>query len=312
MNLSVLLAASSGITVTALAWMVLRPPRRLRGRVRPYAQVARIRLLRGADPEAYPVDALDGRSFGRVVDRLFRYATRILGPKDDEALALRLRQSGMYPGMEPADRIAAYRRRALLTSMTVAAVLGAAGWLSQGAIGLVAFGVAGFFLGALMARGRIDRAVTTRRRRIQSELYTVNQILAMRARAGGGVIDALGYVEHRGVGIVVGELRDVLQLSRTGVPITDALRRAASSTAEPEAARLYHSLAIAQERGVDLADTLLALAKDLRVARRDEAITSAARQRVVAVVPIVVILAPIAIAFMAAPLPSLILGGTAP
>ena len=55
------------------------------------------------------------------------------------------------------------------------------------------------------------------------------------------------------------------------MPTTEALRRAASTTAEQEAARLYHCLAIAQERGVDLADTLLALSKDLRVARRDEA-----------------------------------------
>ena len=63
---------------------------------------------------------------------------------------------------------------------------------------------------------------------------------------------------------------------------------------------------------MDLADTLLALAKDLRVARRDEAVTTAARRRLMAVVPIVVILAPIAIAFMAAPLPTLIFGGGSP
>src|SRR5690606_29570460 len=139
-----------------------------------------------------------------------------------------------------------------------------------------------------------------------------NQILAMRARTGGGVADALRHIAQRGRGIVVAEIREILRLSRSGLPITDALRRAASTTVEPEAARLYHSLAIAQERGVDLADTLLALSRDLRVAKRDEAVTKAASRRIMAVVPIVVILAPIAIAFMAAPLPSLIFGGGAP
>ena len=176
----------------------------------------------------------------------------------------------------------------------------------------MAYGIGGLVLGSFIARGRVDGAVTKRRRRMQAELYTVNQILAMRARAGGGVTDALRHVAQRGSGAVVAEIREVLQRSRTGMPITEALRRGASMTAEPEASRLYHSLAIAQERGVDLADTLLALSRDLRVARREEAVTKAASRRIMAVVPIVVILAPIAIAFMAAPLPSLIFGGGSP
>lgn len=315
-RLAILLALSSGVTVTAIAWAVLQPPRRLRGRVRPYAHVARTRLLRSADPETYlaatqaPVTI--GEAFAPIVDRLSTLATRVLGQRDEALLAQRLRQSGLYSGMEATERIAEYRRRALLTALAVAAALGMVGWQSQGAVGLLAFGVGGFALGSLMARGRIDKAVTARQRRIQSELYTVNQILAMRARAGGGVTDALRHVAQRGTGAVVSEIQDILHLSRTGLPITEALRRAASTTAEPEAARLYHSLAIAQERGVDLADTLLALSKDLRVARRDEAVTKAARQRLLAVVPIVVILAPIAIAFIAAPLPSLIFGGGSP
>ena len=36
-RLALLLALSSGTTVTAVAWAVLQPPRLLRGRVRPYA-----------------------------------------------------------------------------------------------------------------------------------------------------------------------------------------------------------------------------------------------------------------------------------
>ena len=315
-RLTVLLALSSGITVTAVAWAVLHPPGLLRRRVRPYAHVARTRLLRSADPETYlaatRTPATIGQAFTPMLDRLSRLATRVLGQRDEALLAQRLRQSGLYPGMEAAERIAIYRRRTLLTAIAVAAGLGMVGWQSQGPIGLIAFGIGGFVLGSLIARGRIDKAVAARQRRIQSELYTVNQILAMRARAGGGVTDALRHVAQRGTGAVVSEIQDVLHLSRTGLPITEALRRAASTTAEPEAARLYHSLAIAQERGVDLADTLLALSKDLRVARRDEAVTKAARQRLLAVVPIVVVLAPIAIAFMAAPLPSLIFGGGSP
>ena len=315
-RLSLLLALSAGVMVTATSWVVLHPPRRLRARVRPYAHVARTRLLRSADPETYLAvtrpSAGIREAFAPLIERLSRLHARILGPRDDEQLALRLRQSGLYPGMDPAERLRAFRSRSLSSAWIGAAVLGTVGWQSQGALGLVAYGIGGFILGSLMARGRVNSAITNGRRRIQAELYTVNQILAMRARAGGGVTDALRHIGQRGKGSVVAEIREVLQLSRTGTPVTEALRRAASLTAEPEASRLYHSLAIAQERGVDLADTLLALSRDLRVARRDEAVTQAASRRVMAVIPIVVILAPIAIGFMAAPLPSLIFGGGAP
>jgi tight adherence protein C len=235
-----------------------------------------------------------------------------LGPRDEELLALRLRHSGLYPGLDADERLRVFRTRTLLTALATATALGAVGWQSQGSFGLVGYGIGGLVLGSFIARGRVDRAVTKHRRRMQAELYTINQILAMRARAGGGVTDALRHVAQRGHGALVSEIREVLGRSRTGIPITEALRRAASLTAEPEASRLYHSLAIAQERGVDLADALLALSRDLRVARREEAVTKAASRRVMAVIPIVVILAPIAIAFMAAPLPSLIFGGGSP
>lgn len=315
-RLSLMLALSSGVTVTAAAWAVLRPPRRLHNRVRRYANVARTRLLRSVDPDAYLVanraPVTVGHVFRPVVEQLAKIQTRLLGPGDPEVLAVRLRQSGLYPGMEAEERLRAYRTRNLTTAALITAALGFVGWQTQGGVGLIAYSMGGFVLGSFVARGRVDKAVKARRQRIQSELYTVNQILAMRARTGGGVADALRHIAERGRGLVVSEIRDVIQLSKSGLPITDALRQAASTTAEPEAARLYHSLAIAQERGVDLADSLLALSRDLRVARRDEAVTKAASRRIMAVVPIVVILAPIAIAFMAAPLPSLIFGGGAP
>lgn len=313
---TILLAISAGTAVSATAWVVLRPPRRLRHRVTSYVQVARTRLLRGADPETYLAVSQTGvrlrDAFEPLLDRLSRVLSRFLGTRDEELLALRLRQSGLYPGMGVAERLRAYRNRSLATAAAVALALGTVGWVSQGALGLVVYGAGGLFLGSYIARGRIDRAIDSRRHRIRSELYTVNQILAMRARAGGGVGDALRHVAERGRGAVVSEIQEVMRLVRAGTPTTDALRMAASNTSEPEAARLYTSLAIAQERGVDLADALLALSRDLRVARRDEAVTKAATRRIAAVVPIVVILAPIAIAFLAAPIPSLIFGGGGP
>jgi Flp pilus assembly protein TadB len=315
-RLTLLLAASAGACVTAALWAVLKPPRRLRMRVRPYSQVARTRLLRTADPETYLsvtrgnvrlIDAVEP-----LIGRIARLHARVLGPRDQEVWTIRLRNSGLYPALDANQRVEAFRRRSLATSLAGAALLGLLGWSTNGAVGMIAYSAGGFALGAFLARGRVSNAVVARRRLIRAELYTVNQILAMRARAGGGVTDALRHVAQRSRGVVASEIRETLQLQRNGIPITDALRRAAATTAEPEAGRLYLSLAIAHERGVDLADTLVALAADLRVRRRDEAVTKAAGRRIAAVIPIVVILAPIALAFLAAPLPTLIFGNLTP
>ena len=44
------------------------------------------------------------------------------------------------------------------------------------------------------------------------EVYTVNQLLAMRVKAGGGVIQAVSATVERGSGEVVSELADALRL----------------------------------------------------------------------------------------------------
>ncbi len=71
----------------------------------------------------------------------------------------------------------------------------------------------------------------------------------------------------------------------------------------------YNVLATAQERGSDLADALLALSKDLRQARREDLQRDAARRRLLLVFPMIVVLAPLVLLFLGAPLPSLIFGG---
>src|SRR5690606_13360503 len=90
-RLTVLLALSSGVTVGAASWALLRPPRRLSGRVRPYAHVARARLLRSADPDTYlavtRTPATLRAAFTPLVERLSRLHARVLGPRDEELLA---------------------------------------------------------------------------------------------------------------------------------------------------------------------------------------------------------------------------------
>lgn len=140
------------------------------------------------------------------------------------------------------------------------------------------------------------------------EIYTIDQLLAMRVRAGGGVVHAVQEVVGRGSGDVVSELADALRLHRSGWRAGDAFRRIAELTPEPSCARTYRLLAAADERGADLAPALLDLAEDVRETRREAMRRTATKRRAAMLVPIIAILAPVLILFVAAPLPYLITG----
>ncbi|MDP9336066.1 MAG: type II secretion system F family protein, partial [Actinomycetota bacterium] len=169
-------------------------------------------------------------------------------------------------------------------------------------------GLAGFVYGASRSRARLERTIAARAARIRLELYTVNHLLAMQVRTGSGAMQAVQRVVERGRGAVVQELSDVLTWTRSGLGEAEAFRRAAELTPEPSAARTYQLLAAGVERGVDLGGGLLALSSDIRDARREQMHKDAVRRRAAMLVPTIAILAPIMLLFIAAPLPSIVLG----
>ena len=168
--------------------------------------------------------------------------------------------------------------------------------------------IAGFVFGATRVRRRLERAIAQRAARIRLELYTVNHLLAMQVRTGAGAMQAVQRVVERGQGAVVAELGDVLTWTRSGMAEGEAFRRVAELTPEPSAARTYQLLAAGVERGVDLGNGLLALSSDIRDARREQLHKEAVRRRAAMLVPTIAILAPIMLLFIAAPLPSIVLG----
>ena len=308
--------SATALFAASVAWVAVRPYKRLAGRVRPYATVSRIRLTRSADvggvagPGPTFGDATLRRLFEPIFHRALSTFGRLVSTSTTERLALRLRQAGLYPGLREAQRVQEFRMRSLVKSVAWSAGLGIFGLLIQGPVFMLTFGLLGFLLGALNARGQVDRAVNERRERIRGELYTINQLIAMRTRVGGGVVDAIRHIVIRGHGAFVDELAEVLRLHESGVPLSVALERAARLTPEPEAARTYAVLATAQDRGADLGEALFDLSKDLRAARREELQREASRRRLLMVVPIVVILAPIVLLFIGGPIPQIIFGGT--
>ncbi len=309
-------ALSTATFGAAFAWVLVRPPRKLAARVRPFTAATRAELKRSPDAfgRANPgpifgegtIRRLLAPIFGGVVDRVSRLVTSV----SDEQLSLRIRNAGLFPSTPEYLRPQEYRIRALGRAAALAVGVGAVGlFLTRSVIMMFVFGTLGFALGLLTARSRLDSAVSDRSERIRSELFTINQLIAMRTRVGGGAIEAARHVVDRANGAVVEELAEALRLHERGWSFIAALDRAAELTPEPEAARTYRVIATAQERGADLADALLDLSKDLRNSRRDEMQQLAAKRRLLMVIPIVVILAPVVLLFLGAPLPSIIFGG---
>jgi hypothetical protein len=138
----------------------------------------------------------------------------------------------------------------------------------------------------------------------QPELYTVNHLLAMHVRTGAGPMQAAarrGGPRRRRRRARRGAHLDA---ERTSEPMPSAAAELTLSRTR----RTYQLLAAGAERGVDLGASLLALSADIRDARREQLHKDAVRRRAAMLVPTIAILAPIMLLFIAAPLPSIVLG----
>lgn len=288
-------ALMAAVVVGVLMRWVIPPPRRLRSRITPYVS-----------PRAVSRDAgALGSVFGPIIRAL---ADRVGGQLDRSgSIALRLRQAGWYRGLDEGDAETRYRLRqlrvislAVLVGLAASRLVGPSPQSTLAIVGLAAV------VGATRTRGRLEAAIEERRQTMAIEIYTVNQLLAMRVRAGGGVVNAVKATVGRGEGEVVGELAEALRLHRAGWSGPDAFRRIAELTPEPFCARTYRLLATAEERGADLAGALLALSEDVRESRRENMKRTATKRRAAMLVPTIAILAPVLILFVAAPLPYLI------
>jgi len=302
-------AGAIGAGFAGVAGMWRPPTSRLGPRVRPYAVAARSALghvpdvATTSDPRRASEATLP-RLFGPPLRATVRRVSTAIESRGDEHLGRMLRQAAM-------DDVTPERYRA---QQLTGAALFAGGAAVVVAITLktpllvLVGGIAGFVYGASRSRARLERTIAARAARIRLELYTVNHLLAMQVRTGSGAIQAVQRVVERGRGAVVEELRDVLTWTRSGLGEADAFRRAAELTPEPSAARTYQLLAAGVERGVDLGNGLLALSGDIRDARREQMHKDAVRRRAAMLVPTIAILAPIMLLFIAAPLPSIVLG----
>jgi Flp pilus assembly protein TadB len=303
MPLVLLSAASSAVAAGFLVYVLFPPAKRLSSRIDPYLTSTRVTPRRAA-----PAGSL-GAVFGPMLLSLAGRLGRLLDRSGQRVTALSLRQAGWYRQLPEDETVAAFRMaqlRSIVGGGAVAFVVGQV--LGLPAVPRLTLVILGLVVGGTRPHGSLQKAITRRKERMRIEIYTVNQLLAMRVRAGGGVVHAVQEVVRRGEGEVVDELSDALRLHRSGWRAGDAFRRISELTPEPFCARTYRLLATAEERGADLAPALLDLSEDVRESRRETMRRSATKRRAAMLVPIIAILAPVLLLFVAAPLPHLITG----
>ena len=302
-SLGLVAAASTALCLAFLLRSLLPSARALRFRIDPY-----LRPSPGV-PGTDESGAVVMRVFGPPVKHAARALGRVLEKSGDEVGALRIRQAGWYPDMSNSEIWTAYRvaqLRSLAIGILAALALGQVFDLKPAPrLALVCLSMV---VAVFRHRGALNKSIDRRRERMRAEIYTVNQVLSMRVRAGAAVMSAVDATVARGGGEVVGELEHALRLHRAGWRAGEAFRRVAELTPEPFCGRTYRLLATADERGAELATALLELAEDVREARRETLRRTATKRRAAILVPTIAVLAPVLILFIAAPLPFVITG----
>ncbi|MCP5028948.1 MAG: type II secretion system F family protein [Actinomycetia bacterium] len=303
-----LLAAA---VVAVVAGRLYPPPRRLGPRVRAYTAWSRRRLGTGYADPVVALSVADDAEVGAVwtllgplVTGLARRVEGLVSSGTDQALDIRLAHAG-WRHLDPDT----WRRRQLAFliggfggGLALAAALG------LGPIGTPVIVIGIGFPAATYERNRLVKAIDLRRGRMRNEVYTVAQLLAVRVRTGHGPVEAVRAVAGLGRGPVVEELREGLAWIGGGTSPRQAWSDLAGATAEPLVARLYRLLAASSRSGGDVTGSLRALADDARSVRRDELARQAVTRRTAMLLPLLGLVAPVMLLFVAAAIPSIVFG----
>jgi tight adherence protein C len=147
----------------------------------------------------------------------------------------------------------------------------------------------------------LTRAARTRAARIEEELPTVLEFLALCLSAGEGILDSLRRVSDVGAGELTAELRGVVVAVGTGSPPSESLTRLAAGLEIPALTRAIDQLVAAIERGAPLAHVLQAQAIDAREDAKRTLIERAGRKEIYMLFPLVFLILPLSVLFAVFP-----------
>lgn len=147
----------------------------------------------------------------------------------------------------------------------------------------------------------LTRAARARGVRIEEELPTVLEFLALCLSAGEGILDSLRRVSAVGAGELTTELRGVVVAVGTGSPLSESLTRLAAGLEIPALTRAIDQLVAAIERGAPLAHVLQAQALDAREDAKRALIERAGRKEIYMLFPLVFLILPLSVLFAVYP-----------
>lgn len=239
-----------------------------------------------------PTLALAGgaRSLWQRAQRRF---AQLLGGAD--ALERRLAQAG-----RPVD-LAAFRGRQLTWAVggacagaAAVGLLWATGRLAPAAFALP---VAAALGGIVACDALLTSQAKARVARIEEELPTVLEFLALCLSAGEGILGSVRRVAAVGSGELTTELRAVTVEVDTGATLTDAFTAMTRRVDAPTLTRAIDHAVSAIERGSPLAETLQAQAADAREDAKRTLIETAGRKEILMMIPLVFGLLPLSVLF---------------
>lgn len=288
-------AVALGCTLGLGLWIIAtRMPRlarpRLAVRVAPYlvdvSEQARALVFRAAADPLPVLGVLGGpalRLFQSVFGGLLGVVSRT---------RLLLRQAGDGRTVE------SYRAQQLLWTLGGAAAgillavpLGA----GRGATAYIAAPLVGAGAGLLLRERLLIRAARRGVRRLEEELPTVLEFLALSLAAGEAVHDAIRRVARVGSGQLAAELGRVSAEVGVGVPLATALARLGDELRVPALTRCLAHIAGALDRGSPLADLLRVQAADARDEARRALLEAAGKKEIAMLVPLVFLILPVTI-----------------
>lgn len=157
------------------------------------------------------------------------------------------------------------------------------------------------FAAAVAYDSTLTRAASARRARMQEELPTVLEFLALCLSAGEGMLDAVRRVSAVGSGELAVELRRVVLAVDTGEPLPDALATLSTRFDLPALTRAVDQLVAALGRGAPLAQVLHAHASDAREEAKRALIEGAGRKEITMLIPLVFAILPLSVLFAVFP-----------
>lgn len=147
----------------------------------------------------------------------------------------------------------------------------------------------------------LSRAARARVARIEDELPTVLEFLALCLSAGEGILDSLRRVSEIGAGDLTAELRSVVVAVGTGSALSESLSRLSGRLDVPGLSRAVDQLVAALDRGAPLAHVLHAQALDAREDAKRGLIERAGRKEIYMLVPLVFLILPLSVLFAVFP-----------